>query len=488
MINLAWWLLVVARESLRWLVRRVWSAVRAAGAIGLHEAALLRLRGEAGGSLIAGKKQRNRVLATACWRFPIYSQTFVYRELAELASQGFELRFVYSELASRSELAVEAGTLWRLRRKLVLSDAASARDLGRYRRRMPERVDALVRMVSEASGLSAAEVLAHPHFRHAFSFTRMAECWRADYLHSYFFYERTVFTLVASYLLNIPRGVSCYADHMLQDYPLKMMPLHLRTCDVIVATSARIRHELETLAQRPLAEAVVKPNAIDVRQFAAPERRREAPDRVWKLTSVSRIHPKKGITHLIDAAVRLRKLGLQILLRIVGEADPHDPESQAYAETVRQQIVTHGLEDTVRLEGRKTSPEVREYLLDADIFVAPFVELPNGDKDGIPTALLEAMAAGCGIVSTDAGSIAEVIEDGREALIVPQGDAGALADAIVRLMQDGNLRARLARGAVERVSRDFDISRCETAFHQRVQAAIAGAGAGAGTLREMRTS
>ena len=89
----------------------------------------------------------------------------------------------------------------------------------------------------------------------------------------------------------------------------------------------------------------------------------------------------------------------------MGEPDAHDTESRAYHEALKQRIATHGLEGTVYLEGWKTSQGVRRSLMDADIFVAPFVELPNGDKDGIPTAILEAMAAGCAIVSTDAGSI-----------------------------------------------------------------------------------
>jgi glycosyltransferase involved in cell wall biosynthesis len=383
---------------------------------------------------------------------------------------------VYSEIASRRELAGECSALWRLKRRLILSDATSARDLEHYRRRMPERVNALVQLISDASGLTAEEVLAHPHVRHAFSFARMAECWRADYIHTYFFYERTLFALVASHLLGIPRGVSCYADHMLNDYALKLVPLHLRSCDVIVATSARIKRELESLAGRPLSKSIVKPNAIDTREFAASERSRMDPSRACRLVSVSRIHPKKGLTYLIDATRLLRERGLVITLLIAGDPDESDPASQACHEALKQRIATNRLEAIVRLEGWKTGQEVRRSLADADIFVAPYVELPNADKDGIPTALLEAMAAGCAVVTTDAGSILEVIDDGIEGLIVPQSDAAALADAIARLIQEDGLRSRISRAAADRVRRQFDISRCESGLQERVRAAIAAAG------------
>jgi colanic acid/amylovoran biosynthesis glycosyltransferase len=437
-----------------------------------HESILLRMRLEAAWSRLSARPSRIRVIATACWHFPVYSQAFVYREVCELANQNIDLRFVYSELDCRSNLSSELRKLWSLKRRLILSDATSSADLKHYRRRMPERVDALVRLIAEASGLAPEEVIANQHFRHAFSFTRMADCWRAAYIHSYFFYERTFFALVASYILGIPRGVSCYADHMLQDYPLKLIPLQLAQCDVIVATSARIKQELESIAGGTLPNLLVKPNAIDTRQYA-PESRtsRQAAD-PWQLVCVSRIHPKKGLVYLIEAVAELRRRGCAIEAHILGEPDSHDPESREYDRQVRQRIELLGAGPHIRLEGRKNAGEVRRFLAEADIFVAPSIELPNGDKDGIPTALLEAMAAGCAVVSTDAGSIPEVIENGVDGLIVEQRDSEALADAIAQLIHEEGLRARLARAATARVLLEFDVTRCEAEFHDRVRAAV----------------
>ena len=101
-------------------------------------------------------------------------------------------------------------------------------------------------------GLSPAALLDHEHVLHAFSFTRAVEAWRADYLHSYFFYEQSLFTWVASSLLGLPRGVSCYADHVLDDYALKAIRLQLADAAVVVATSRRIRDELNHLHGTPL--------------------------------------------------------------------------------------------------------------------------------------------------------------------------------------------------------------------------------------------
>jgi glycosyltransferase involved in cell wall biosynthesis len=339
---------------------------------------------------------------------------------------------------------------------------------------MPAKVEEVTEMIASASGLRPDELERHDHFLHAFSFARAVEAWRADYIHSYFFYERTLFALVASHLLDVPRGVSCYSDHLLRDYELKLVPLHLKTCDVIVATSQRIRAELEVLHGAPLEPVVVKPNAIDMSGFPVrplPDRR---PGERLRLLCVSRIDPKKGIEYLVKAVQNLMARGLDVDAQIVGGPDHHLPESLKYWDGLRAEVVRLGLERSIHFAGPQNSHEVRNALDRAHVFVAPFVELATGDKDGIPTAVLEAMAAGCAIVATDAGSIGEVIEDGREGLIVPQRDSGALADAVERLARDTQLARRLGVGAATRARRQFDVARTEAVFHRRVHDAING--------------
>ena len=438
----------------------------------IHWMSLTRLRIECKRNAGSALKNKKRVWATACWHFPIYSQTFVYRELRALMDAGFEVRFAYSGLAPRRELPDDSLPVWRIRRRLPLFDATAHRDLSHYRRLMPQRIQELVEKIADASGLTAEEVYAHRHFRYAFTFTRMAQAWGADYIHTYFFYEQALYGLVAATLLDLPRGVSCYADHMLHDYEMKMIGLHMRTCDVVVATSARIKNELEDLAASTLSAVIVKPNGIDASRYAGRTLKPSGPRRIVKLVAVNRIHPKKGLRFLIEAAAQLRHAGLQFVVEVLGEPEAHDPATEDHFEELKQLTAANGLQDVVLFRGRKTAAAVRAHLAEADIFVAPFIELENGDKDGIPTALLEAMAAGCAAVVTGAGSILEVVTDGVDGLVVAQRDPRMLAEAIARLAGDDRLRHRLSRAGMERVRQNFDISRCETAFHGRLREAI----------------
>lgn len=454
MVAIFWWVFQEPREWAAWAIKRFFE----------EKVRRDRLACEASG--------KPRVLATACWDFPIYSQTFVYRETLALVNKGYEVRFAYGHATSVKQLPDDLVSLWDLKRRIYYSDAASVLDFKYYSRRMPERVNLIIQSIAEAANMSEDKVIQNRHFLHAFSFARFAAAWQPEYIHTYFFYEAAVFGYVASTLLGVPRGVSCYADHMVDDYDLKLVKLHMATCDVVVATSARIKRELEELVGHPLPNAIVKPNGIDSTRFNAAPRVPSGPARVFKGVAVNRIHAKKGMTYLVEAVLQLRDRGVPFVMEILGEHDTHDPNGQAYFDELKKFVADNKLESSILFLGRQAAPEVRQHLCDGDIFVAPFIELANGDKDGIPTALLEGMAAGCAVVATDAGSITEVFDNGVEGLMVPQCNSTALADAIALLVADDALRSRLSQAAIQRIRRQFDTSTCEAIFHDRVQAAI----------------
>ena len=96
---------------------------------------------------------------------------------------------------------------------------------------------------------------------------------------------------------------------------------------------------------------------------------------------------------------------------------------------------------------------------EAAVFCLPCVVARDGDRDGLPTSVLEAMALGVPVVTTAVSGLAEVVLHERTGLLVPQGDPSALADAIERLRSDYELRARLAAGARAHVERNFSLER-----------------------------
>jgi glycosyltransferase involved in cell wall biosynthesis len=433
---------------------------------------LIRLRSERfAGTLIPGRR-RIRVAATACWDFPIYSQTFVYQELVQLIGHGFDVRFLYSNLKPRAHLPAQFSRLWPAKRKIVTDTGVYDRDYAYFQQRMPEKVSALVDMVCRASGMPAEEFRNHYHFRQAFSFTRMVEACQPDYLHSYFFYEGTLFTLFASYLLDIPRGVSCYADHVLKDYALKIVPQHLAQCSVVVATSHRIKRELMGIAPGTDPDKiVVKPNAINSTRFPASDRKEPANRRPYRLVCVSRIEPKKGIIYLVEALRHLIDRNLNVHVHVLGGVDDNAVGKEC-AHAVESRIKELNLGDRFHLEGRQPEQEIRRFLSEAQLFVAPFVETESGDKDGIPTALLEGMATGLPAVATDAGSITEVVSHNLDGLITQQRDPIGLADAIEALLRNPERRLRMGQEAAKKIRENFDVGVCERWFHDRIRKVV----------------
>ena len=421
----------------------------------------------------SGRGQR-RMVATICSNFPIYSQTFVYQELAQLEQDGMRLRLMYSRLDPHDQLPASFESLWHARRRLFQNRKVHQRDFAHYRRRMPDRVAGLITRLSQAAGLSEQDLVTHGNFLEAFSFTRMVEAYRPEYLHSYFFYDRSLMALVAGHLLEIPRGISCYADHVLKDYELKVVPLQLELCDVVVATSERIKRELIELApQADAGRIIVKPNGIDTDRFALRERSEPDDGKPFRLVTVCRIEPKKGLIELVEAVGLLRDRGCPVETHLVGAPDEWSADSRDYKRRLDQRISDLNLWGTVHMEGRQGAEGVQRMLGQAHLFVAPFVETASGDKDGIPTALLEGMATGLPAVATDAGSIPEVIENGRDGVLVPQRNPAALADAIESLLKDPERRVRLGRAGADAVRRRFDTRTCETIFHDRVRALLA---------------
>jgi glycosyltransferase involved in cell wall biosynthesis len=424
-------------------------------------------------SRLLRRNKQNRIMTTVCDIFPIYSQTFVYQELGHLARHGFDLRLVYSNLDRREYLSARFDDLWNMKRRLFLNHRAHEKDFVRYQARMPEKVESLIDKLSESSGMRREDLIRQGNFLQAFSFTRMVEAYSPQYLHSYFFYDRSLMALVASYLLDIPRGVSCYADHLLKDYELKVVPLHLELCSIIIATSERIKRELLEIApQADSTRILVKPNGIDTEFFPIMQRAEPAQGEPFRLVSVCRIEPKKGLIELVEAVTLLRQRGLDVEAHIVGAVDEWSQASRDYKRMLDEKISELNLWGRVHLEGRHDLSGILRFLGMAHLFVAPFVETDGGDKDGIPTALLEGMATGLAAVATDTGSIAEVIDNGRDSVLCAQRDPAALATAIEALLRDPRIRLQLGREAAGKVRRCFDVRTCEAVFHESIRAVL----------------
>ncbi|HVF92013.1 MAG TPA: glycosyltransferase family 4 protein [Blastocatellia bacterium] len=168
-----------------------------------------------------------------------------------------------------------------------------------------------------------------------------------------------------------------------------------------------------------------------------------------RLLSVGRLVAKKGFDIFIEACGILRQRGVPFETVIVGEDGDHSEE-------IKRRIVAHNLEQSVRLAGPMAQASLFDEYRRASMFCLPCRVLDNGDRDGIPNVLVEAMACGLPVVTTGISGIPEVVKDGINGLLVPTEDPEALADALIRIGQNRSLAYHLSCEAQSTVSERFD--------------------------------
>jgi glycosyltransferase involved in cell wall biosynthesis len=182
----------------------------------------------------------------------------------------------------------------------------------------------------------------------------------------------------------------------------------------------------------------------------------------FRLLAVGDLIPEKGHRYLIDACRRLRARGVSVACDILGHGPIHAELSA--------QIASGGLEGAVRLLGRADHAQVHAALGQADAFVLACADnrAAGYHVDGIPVAIMEAMADGVPVVSTRVSGIPELVEDGVSGTLVPEKNPAALADAIQRIIEDASLRERLGAGGAARTKSRFDLMANTAALARRM--------------------
>jgi glycosyltransferase involved in cell wall biosynthesis len=166
-----------------------------------------------------------------------------------------------------------------------------------------------------------------------------------------------------------------------------------------------------------------------------------------QVLSVGRLREKKGFATLIEACRLLRDAGTAVRCKVVGYGEGHDGLATL--------ISRHGLQDAVELVGTTTQDELIDLYRKAAVFALPCQVASDGDRDGIPNVLLEAMAMELAVVSTNVSGIPEVIQNGVNGLLVRPADPVALAAAIGRALDDSSLRRRLGEAGRHTVATMF---------------------------------
>ncbi|RME41108.1 MAG: colanic acid biosynthesis glycosyltransferase WcaL, partial [Caldilineae bacterium] len=268
------------------------------------------------------------------------------------------------------------------------------------------------------------------------------------HIHAHFSVNAATMALVIARLLGISFSFTAHNNFFTDKIVLKEK---LRAAKFILAISEYNReYLLKLLPEEGLRDKFhIVHCGVSPADFCPPaEKPVNNPPLIF---SVSHLTERKGFPVLVEACRLLSERGVPFACLIGGDG--------AQRPLLEEMIARYGLQEQVKLLGVIFQEDLRQYLCRADIFALPCQVAQNGDMDGIPVALMEAMAMELPVVSTRISGIPELVTDGHDGLLVEQKDPVALADALQRLLTDPALRHRLGKRARQKIVQSFDVDK-----------------------------
>lgn len=268
-----------------------------------------------------------------------------------------------------------------------------------------------------------------------------------QHLHAHFCHGATTMALFVSHLTGIPFSFTAHAKDI---YLPKLNPGDLlqykleRTQFVATCTDAN-RQYLQTLAPASVPIHTIY-HGLDTNVFV-PANTPEGD--LPLILSIGRFVEKKGFAFLVRACRILKDRGHTFRCQIIGEPDEDSEPIQNLIEELQ-------LEDLISIGAGRTQDELRALYKQATVFALPCQIVKNGDRDGIPNVLAEAMAMGVPVVTTHISGIPELITHEVDGLLVPQQDSVALAQGLEDVLSNQALRTRLGKAGRERICDIFD--------------------------------
>ncbi len=379
--------------------------------------------------------------------FPSLTETFVSREVEELIKLGTDV----------SVVSFKKPDIDKIHRRFL--------DFQKNVRYLPETKDIrlylplflwffrkpfvftklLILLFSEKGNFSGIERLTHSAIEFVRGIYLASVCKKEivpDHLHSTFSTERMTSTYVASILTNIPYS---FADH--SSFQAKILERKINDAKFVVAISSYTKYH-QLIKGRNIADhekIKIIHCGVDVDDWIS----RTDMEEEGLIVSVGSLGEIKGHEYLIKACRLLADKKVDFRCVIVGEGSQR--------EFLEKLIQENSLEKRVVLTGRMDTDDVKSLMQKCSVFALTCIVTDNGDRDGIPVVLMEAMALGKACISTELSGIPELIESGKCGILVEPRDVEAIASSLIKLLKNKKIRNTLGAAAREKVEKEFNL-------------------------------
>lgn len=378
--------------------------------------------------------------------YPSLTETFIDREVEGLLRAGVDLRIVSIRRAgatlSPAQQALKRRVTYLLPPSIPALVASQLAAVVRHPRTYlgtlawllgrPQGGGSRLKTVMHViTGAYAAWVLRHR---------------RGIHIHAHFVDRAATVALVASRLLKTTYSVTAHAADLYASPAL--LPERIGQAAFAATCTEYNRKHLATMLGPAGSRVLRIYHGLDLADY---DGRRAGAAEPPVIVSVGQLKEKKGLQFLVEACRLLRDRGRDVHCIIIGEG-PLRAE-------LERRISALELQDHVALTGALPHPAVIDHYRRARLFALPCVVADDGDRDGIPNAILEAMAMALPVVSTTISGIPEVVRDGETGCLVPPRDVAALAGALEHLLDDPSAGSRMGAAARQFVMEEFDVQR-----------------------------
>lgn len=378
-------------------------------------------------------------------RFLLVSETFILRELEAVAARGLDVTPVALFPTPRGR-GHQGADRWAARTRRARPPAIAG-SLAWWFVRRPGRL--LAGFTTVAAGyrrsprllgraLLTAAIAAH----HA----RWATTDGVVHVHAHYATYGALSAWMIKRLAGVPYTFTAHAHDLYVDQDF--LAEKVRDAEAVIAISEFNRRFLADYGGGTATPVSVVRCGIDVTAYAFHERE-IPPSGPVRAVCVASLQDYKGHRVLLDALARGGARLQRLELTLVGDGP--------LARDLRRQAGELGLEARIRFAGTATEAEVRAELDRADLFVLPSVVAASGQMEGLPVALMEAMASGLPVVSTRLSGIPELVRDGETGLLAAPADPDGLADALAAVLSAPMVAAERAQAARALVEREYDI-------------------------------
>ena len=385
---------------------------------------------------------------------PDLSHTFVYREVLGMRQNGGAFALIALEKGDSSIIHPEAQAL--LQTAIFPPDLSTTRYLLSYLQfliRSPRRMARLIHLYlpsSRGDALLFLRVEQYQNICHparALALAKHLKRLKITHIHAHGSTYPTTRAMASSVLLDASFSFSTFVDF---DYETDFKMLHekVRLAEFVITTTHFCVDRLLSLTSEEY-KSKIHTVYLSIDPDYGKDVLPPSPTAATTLLSVSRLVEKKGLGYLLRACAILKERGELFRCLVVGDGPERD--------TLDSMVKRLDLNGNVELTGPMPNEKVRGLMNPSGILVAPSIYVGDGERDGIPTVLVEAMACGMAVVSTCVSGIPELVVNEHNGLLVPERDDVALADAIQRLLRDPRLRESLGRRGQQRVRSDFNI-------------------------------